>query len=226
MALHEAERPSAADVRFESTFTMDEALLREYLAAKDRSLNRRDGLIWLVVMVLACAVYIWVTWLVGTMTVQGALIAIILGVLLVISLVETITGATLFWPDRLWRRTYQRYFARHGLDTSAERPWSVTLRTSACLNGVRDRVLRDGVVGEGTDKPYSDFDSVVETDSLVVLLNRDEAGTMLHNMFKGDYADRLADREKVEDMVFLKESLVGGDSAELLAYLRSKVGLA
>lgn len=223
MAIHQAEKPSAGDVRFESTFTMDEKLLKEYLAAKDRSLNRRDGLVWTGVMVVVCAVYLWGTWLVGVLTAQGTVIAVIIAVLLVCAVVEAITGATVFWPDRLWVKTYQRYFARHGVDVDTPRPWEFTLRTSACFDQVRDRVMRGGTVGEGVDKAYKAFGEVAETDSLVVLLVKDPTGSMLHNMFKGDYADRLAARERQEDMVFHKEGLVGGTAQELVAYLESKI---
>ncbi len=78
-----APAPSAGDVRFESTFSMDDALFQEYFDARDRSLNRRDGLVWSVVFGVVMLCYIWGTVSVWLMTPWGIVCGLVILALLV-----------------------------------------------------------------------------------------------------------------------------------------------
>lgn len=212
---------SAGDVVFESTFEMDEKLFTEYFDARDRSLNKRDGLIWAIVFGVVMLCYIWGTISVWLMTPWGIVCGLIILALLVYGVVLAVTGFTLHWPKRSWRKTVHHYFARHG-SPHAE---SFTLRTSACLSEARTCVLRDGRQKESIAKRYQQFSHVEVTEHLVVLVGGDiEVGSILHNMFSSKYAEKLEQRADQEDMVFCKDGLVGGTPEDLVAFLERKLG--
>ena len=216
-----AAAPSAGDVRFESTFSMDDALFQEYFDARDRSLNRRDGLVWSVVFGVVMLCYIWGTVSVWLMTPWGIACGLVILALLVYGIVLAVTGFTLHWPRRSWEKTRRHYFARHGSPNGEP----FTLRTSACLSEVRACVLRDGRPKESIAKRYQQFSHVEVTERLVVLVAGDvEVGSILHNLFSSSYAERLEQRADLEDMVFSKADLAGGTPDELVEFLQRKLG--
>lgn len=213
----------AGDVVFESTFTMDEHLLKELVSAKDRSLNKRDGLVMSVVWAVVLACYVWGTVSVWSFTPLGAVLGALIVALLAWSVALAATGFTLFWPKRSWRKTRAHWFARHGVATGqAER---CTLRTEATPFEARCSVM-DGTRAAGTiAKAYRTFSHVERTEHLVVLVAGEaEVGSVLHNMFSPSYADRLEARADLEDMAWATDSLTGGTADELVAYLERKVG--
>lgn len=209
---------------FSSTFVMDEELFREYYAAKERRLNRADGRGLALLAAVLVVLYVVGTVFWGRVTPLGIVVGAALVAFLVVSVLWAVTGATVFWPERAWRKTYQRYFTRHGVDSTAERPWSFELETCARPYEVVSYVLKRGRAGQGRSAPYKAFSHVEETEHLVVLCAADETGTMMQNLFSSSYADNLAKREEREDMVFAKEGLKGGAPDELVAFLMRKVG--
>lgn len=214
---------SAGDVRFESTFEMDEPLLREVVSARDRSLNKRDGLVFAIVFLIVLAAYIWGTVSVWDLTPWGIFLGLIIIFLLGYSVLLAVKGFTVFWPARSWRKTWSHWFSRHGAPVS-DSP-RCTIRTSACTTEVRTSVLVDGKVSGTISKPYSAFSHLEETEHLVVMVNGEvEVGNLLHNMVSSDYAQKLEQRADLEDMIWDKNHLQGGTPAQLKDYLERKLG--
>jgi hypothetical protein len=210
-------------VRFSCDFTMTEDLFREYFAAKDRSMNKRDGLISSVVCGVTFIVYLWAMWLTGSPNVMSIVIGIVILAILVYSVTLAIWGYTFFWPDFAWKRTYKRYFARHGVATDTPRPWSCELYTAATFNDLQTATMDNGRPGPRLAQPFKNYSHVEVTEHLVVVVMKSDVGSILHNMVSTKYADKLMDREANEDAIFSKANLQGGSVDDLVYYLESKL---
>lgn len=214
---------SGGDVVFESLLVMDEPLLRELVSAKDRSMNKRDGLVMCAVWAVVLVAYIWGTVSVGVMTAWGVIAGVIVVALLGWSVALAVTGFTLFWPKRSWRKTADHWFGRHGVGAGDDQ--RCELRSSACLSEARCCVMKEGRPAGSVAKPYKAFSHVEETEHLVVLVAADgEVGSVLHNMFSPSYADKLAGRADLEDICWDKRTLAGGTPEQLVEYLQRKLG--
>lgn len=100
-----------AQPRITSTLTFDEKLFEEYFAGKDRPLNRRDALIFSIGDGLLFGIWFWAGILFNfNFNLMGWIFGIVVGLALVLGIAEALTGATIFWPRRLWRKTYTRFF--------------------------------------------------------------------------------------------------------------------
>ena len=214
---------SGGDVVFESLLVMDEPLLRELVSAKDRSMNKRDGLVMCAVWAVVLVAYIWGTVSVGVMTAWGVIAGVIVVALLGWSVALAVTGFTLFWPKRSWRKTADHWFGRHGVGAGDDQ--RCELRSSACLSEARCCVMKEGRPAGSVAKPYKASSHVEETEHLVVLVATDgEVGSVLHNMFSPSYADKLAGRADLEDICWDKRTLAGGTPEQLVEYLQRKLG--
>jgi hypothetical protein len=149
----------------------------------------------------------------------GAIIA----ALLAFSVFIALTGRTILWPKAAWRKTYQRFFTRHGVDSSEARPWSFACRTSATPNHLEVSVLHDGEPTSTITKSYKEFSHIEQTDHLIVVVAACEVEPVWKSLFSPDYANLLAKREATEDAVFMKGSLKGMNESELIDYLGRKV---
>lgn len=209
--------------RITSSFTFDEALLKEYLEAKDRSMNRRDAAFYSAVLGVVLAAWAWGAFLVGGISTLGVVVGVALGACLAFSIYIAMTGRTIFWPRAGWTKTFRRFFARHGVDAGAPRPWGFSCRTSATPDRVEVRVMHDDEAGLVVTKPYKEFSHVEVTEHLVVLVSACDLGPVWKNLFTSDYADRLMEREETEDAVWRKDSIDGMDADQLVEYLSRKV---
>lgn len=213
----------SASQRITSTFNLDEKLFEEYFEAKDRQLNKHDAMWFSIVMAVVCAAWAWGAWVLKGITAVGWVVGVIIFAMLAIAVFEAVTGRTLFWPKSLWRKTYQRFFARHGVDSSEPRPWSFTLRCSATPNHVDISVVHDGEATSTITRAYKEFERIEETEHLIILVTAYELGNPLDFYHNERYGDKLTQREDTEDAIFLKESLQGMDAAQFEEYLARKV---
>lgn len=212
-----------AQQRISSTFTFDEELFKEYLQAKDNAMNKRDSLFYAIVV--GVVVFFWFVGLyfVGSLTIPGAIIGVVVLGAFAFNIYVAITGRTIFWPRSAWNKTFQRFFTRHGVDSSEQRPWSFTCKTTALPNHVEVSVVKEGADALSISKVYKEFSHVEVTEHLVVLVSASTVGPVWKNLFSPDYADLLMKREESEDAIWVKDSLKGMDADELVEYLSRKV---
>ena len=218
-----------AQPRITSTLTFDEKLFEEYFAGKDRPLNRRDALIFSIGDGLLFGIWFWAGILFNfNFNLMGWIFGRVVGLALVLGIAEALTGATIFWPRRLWRKTYTRFFVRHGVDSDAPRPWTCTLRSHAGPNQVEMSYLTKDGSFEVLNQSYKKFDRILVTKHLIVLITHFDLGSPFDFWHRDTYANALADREATEDAIFLRGSITGMDNKPLsdedfIAYVGRKI---
>ncbi|MCH4181473.1 MAG: hypothetical protein PHR15_04870 [Atopobiaceae bacterium] len=213
----------ATSKHISSTFSFDEACFEEYYDARERSLTKRDSMFYAIVLAVVSIIWYACMLIVGISTPLGMVLSIVLPALCAWQVYEAVTGRTIFWPRRAWTKTFQRFFCRHGVEASAERPWSFTCKTTATSDGVRISVVHDGEETSTVRKPYKEFTHIEVTEHLVILVAGNEVEPVWKSLTSRDYADALAAHDEVEDAVFSKADLEGVDVKGLLTFLRRKV---
>lgn len=197
-----------SQARITSTTHFDERLFEEYFAAKDRPLNRRDALVFGIGVGILFGIWFWTAVLYNfNLNALGWVFGIICGAFFVVSLVEAWTGATIFWPRRLWTKTYQRFFMRHGADCSLPRPWSCTLRSYVAPNSVEMSYLAGDASHVVLSQSYKKFERIMVTKHLIVLITRFDLGNPFSLRSRSPYPDKLMDRELTEDAIFCRGNI-------------------